>query len=156
MVILCFVARYFSQSSLGLNLLSSYCGPRVLQSNCSQTVEKDHHVLLVNICTTLDSPEMGGLRPAAGSALGISGNLIPSCLDIGCERPHALALHPVLCECKTWFAIPTASQSMFVGVTSLGFRSSKTTGLEMLLHGAGEHFLRKKAFPVLVEWSQLS
>lgn len=104
------------------NLLSIYCGLHVFQSNRPQAVWK---MATTSSWSTYTQPrvalEMGGLKPAACSALGISGNLIPSSLGLKCEKPHALAFHPVLYEssARSRFTIPQGTQSVHVGVSSL-------------------------------------
>lgn len=104
------------------NLLSIYCGLQVFQSNSPQAVWK---MATTSSWSTYTQPrvalEMGGLKPAACSALGISGNLIPSSLGLKCEKPHALAFHPVLYEssARSRFTIPQGTQSVHVGVSSL-------------------------------------
>lgn len=134
----CSAARCFSHISLRFNLLSSYNSLQVLQSSCPQAVWK---MATTSFQSTYAEPEgalkLFGLRPADCPALGISGNLMPSSLGVGCEKPMIWPVSLFSCGHKCWFIIPPATQSMCVGVRSSGSRSGETTSLELLVHGAG-------------------
>jgi len=84
----CSAARCFSCVSLRFNLLSSYNGLQVLQSNCPHAMWK---MATASSRSTYAQPEgvlkLSGLGPADCPALGISGNLMSSSLGVRCEKP---------------------------------------------------------------------
>lgn len=75
-------------SLLSFNFLCIYNGLQVLQSNCPQAMWK---MATTSSRSTYIPPKgalkLFGLRSADCSALGTSGNLMPSTLGVRCEKP---------------------------------------------------------------------
>lgn len=98
-------------SLLSFSLLSSYNGLQVLQSNCPQAMWK---MATTSSRSTCIQPEGAlkpfGLRPADCSALGKSGNLMPSSLGVRCEKPMIWPVS-VFHVHKLWFVILPASRA---------------------------------------------